>query len=348
MQIARTDELELLTVLHSGMHERPIWGQFLGRFVRRVGADSARLVVARGEAAIEVAARPFSRQVEMRTRALGEPGDAVPYGSLRPHRVYAFAEFLTPPAGQGRVLRADGEDLSAWLVVHNHEHEVSPSNVSLMSALAPHLSVALANHAALERGRLEHQVSDWALGRLGRGWLALTASGRVVAADELGERLLNEGLRLRRSADRRLMAGSAEANQRLSRAIEAAAADPGGGTRAVRIAEEPRLELLIAPLAADEADGPIFDAALVAHVQVAPPLAEEPVPALCALFDLSPAVARMAWALGRGGGVGEAAAELGLTRETARFYSKAVYAKLGVRGQAELARRLLTSTAALA
>jgi hypothetical protein len=34
--------------------------------------------------------------------------------------------------------------------------------------------------------------------------------------------------------------------------------------------------------------------------------------------------------------------------ETARSYSKALYAKLGVSGQAELGRRILTSAAVLA
>jgi hypothetical protein len=72
------------------------------------------------------------------------------------------------------------------------------------------------------------------------------------------------------------------------------------------------------------------------------------VAALGELFDLSPAVARFAWALGRTGGIAESAEQLGLTIETARFYSKQLYAKLGVKGQAELARRILTSAAALA
>jgi hypothetical protein len=116
----------------------------------------------------------------------------------------------------------------------------------------------------------------------------------------------------------------------------------------VRISDDPRLELLITPVAPDEAGAPMIGAAVAAHIQVPPPTAEAPVSALGELFDLSPAVARFAWALGRNGGMAESAEELGLTIETARFYSKTLYAKLGVNGQAELARRILTSAAALA
>ena len=44
----------------------------------------------------------------------------------------------------------------------------------------------------------------------------------------------------------------------------------------------------------------------------------------------------------------EAAADLGLTVETARNYSKKIYAKTGARGQAELVRNILTGVLALA
>ena len=34
MQISPTDERELLTVMHEGMHEQPVWGVFLSRLRR--------------------------------------------------------------------------------------------------------------------------------------------------------------------------------------------------------------------------------------------------------------------------------------------------------------------------
>ncbi len=52
--------------------------------------------------------------------------------------------------------------------------------------------------------------------------------------------------------------------------------------------------------------------------------------------------ARLARALGHGASLREAAAILGLTLETARHYSKQIYAKTGLRGQPDLIRRLWT------
>ena len=66
------------------------------------------------------------------------------------------------------------------------------------------------------------------------------------------------------------------------------------------------------------------------------------------LFGLSPSEARLAWAIAQGMSISEAAADLGLTVETARNYSKKIYAKTGARGQAELVRNILTGVLALA
>jgi len=349
MQISRTDELDLLTVLHEGMHEQPAWGPFLTRLLRRVRARGARLLVARGDAGIEFSARAQLRQGAMRRRSLDEADDPVPYTSLRRERVYSFSEFQAPQAAAGRIIRTSWEDLNGWLsILGDADDDFSAADATLLSALAPHLAIALRNYAAVERERLQRRVAHRALGRLGRGWLALTATGRVVAADEVGEQILRDGGQLRRSVERRLLAASPAAQQRLTSAIEAVAAQPDAAPHAVRISEEPRLELLIAPIAADGADGPIIGATVAAHIQADPPASADPAPVLGELFELSPAVARFAWALGRNGGMAESAEQMGISIETARSYSKALYAKLGVTGQADLTRRLLTSAAALA
>lgn len=330
------------------MHEQPPFGLFLTRLLRRVAADSVHLSLARGEAATILSARVNSRQVIVRPRSLHDPTDALPYGSLRPERIYAMSEFPNPPPFQGRVVRTSGEDIDGALTILRQDEDFSPQDGALLSALVPHLAIALRNYAAVERDRLHRSIGDRALERLGRGWLALTPGGRIVAADDLAERTLREGGQLRRSVENRLLATSPAANQRLIGVIEAAAADPAAPPHAVRIAEEPRLELLIAPLPVDEAEIPFIGAAVAAHLQVAPPDAEEPAAALGELFELPPAIARFAWTLARTGGIAESAEQLGLTVETARFYSKTLYAKLGVKGQAELAHRILTSAAALA
>jgi DNA-binding CsgD family transcriptional regulator len=66
------------------------------------------------------------------------------------------------------------------------------------------------------------------------------------------------------------------------------------------------------------------------------------------LFALSPSEARLAWSMAQGMSIAEAAKEHHLTLETARNYSKKIYAKTGARGQADLVRHILTSVLALA
>jgi hypothetical protein len=214
MQISRADELDLLTVLHEGMHEQPPFGLFLGRLLRRVGAAAVRLLIVRGEAGFELTARPNTRQIAARFRPVNAADDPVPYRSLRPDRVYSFAEFPTPLDVPGRIVRTSCGELDAWLAIRSDGDEFSARDGSLLSALTPHLSIALRNYAAVEHDRLQEQVAEWALGRLGRGWLALSATGAVVAADELAEKLLREGDLLRRSAEKRLLAASPAAHQR--------------------------------------------------------------------------------------------------------------------------------------
>ena len=69
---------------------------------------------------------------------------------------------------------------------------------------------------------------------------------------------------------------------------------------------------------------------------------------LAELFALLPSEARLALALSRGMTIAEAASDLGLTIETARTYSKKIYAKTGARGQPDLVRFIHRSVLAIA
>jgi DNA-binding CsgD family transcriptional regulator len=69
---------------------------------------------------------------------------------------------------------------------------------------------------------------------------------------------------------------------------------------------------------------------------------------LAQLFDLTASEARLALALSRGLSIAEAGPEVGLTVESARTYSKRIYAKTGARGQADLVRFIHRSVLAIA
>jgi DNA-binding CsgD family transcriptional regulator len=66
------------------------------------------------------------------------------------------------------------------------------------------------------------------------------------------------------------------------------------------------------------------------------------------IWSLTPSEARLAVALADGDSLSSAAVRLGVTLETARNYSKRIYAKMEASGQADVVRRVLTSVAPLA
>ena len=74
-----------------------------------------------------------------------------------------------------------------------------------------------------------------------------------------------------------------------------------------------------------------------------PPSCEQ----LVDMFGLLPSEARLAWLLAQATSIRDAAAALGLSEETARNYSKKIYAKTGASGHAELVRVIMTSVLAL-
>jgi DNA-binding CsgD family transcriptional regulator len=65
------------------------------------------------------------------------------------------------------------------------------------------------------------------------------------------------------------------------------------------------------------------------------------------LYTLTAVEARLATRLSQGQSVEEAAAEMGVTVNTARAYLKRIYSKIGVRRQSDLIRRLLLGLSGL-
>ena len=155
MALSRSDEVDLLTVLHEGPHEAPPWATFTARLQRRTRADEVRLTVGTGE--------------------FGE--------RLRLGRVYAAAELVEPGSaepGFGRHLRVSepgGESL--WLGVIRQAMDFTAADSALLSALAPHLAIALRTLRALDRGRARAAIADDLLRRAGISW--------VETAGQVGE-----------------------------------------------------------------------------------------------------------------------------------------------------------------
>lgn len=223
----------------------------------------------------------------------------------------------------------------------------------LLQLLLPHLKRAA--QIFLRIGMIEAQrgALQETLDRLPLGVVLLDAAGRVLQLNKAAEAITaaGDGLRVGRdglqAADpgetrslRRLVAGAAAT----SRGTGTAA---GGAMGLSRPSGALPLSVLVAPLAGERlASGPGWPAAVVF---LSDPEQKEAAPAdvLVRLYSLTRAEAKLAGKLLEGKELTEAAAELGVTMNTARTHLKRVFDKTGMQRQADLVRLLLRGPAGL-
>jgi DNA-binding NarL/FixJ family response regulator len=308
------DETDLLLPLFDGAMRRARFGAFLNRLLRRTRADHAALLLPDESF---VAGTPMP--------ALG---DQIRAAGLRAGRVYALAELPAAGAASGdaRILCLPGDE-PAWLVIAS-AGECRAADAALLSALGAYVALAVGQYRAEQHHAARHRAAAATLDRAGAGWVLLDADGRVIDADPaLAQHCEAAGLRVRRGE--RLVPASV------------AAASAAGESCAHVLHTAPLIEAVLVP-----ANQP--GAATLALCRVARRTEPAPHRQFAQLAGLPPREAEFAVALARGATIAEAGAALGLTLETARNYSKQVYAKLGLRGQAELVRRFYESGASLA
>lgn len=209
--------------------------------------------------------------------------------------------------------------------------------------LAPHLSRVI--DIARRLDLLDKQASATALvlDGLRAGVLLVEADGTIAFANSVAEQLLrgNDGLTVRNGRLRAtgLMDGAL-------RAAIGAAALPGPG-RAGTTLSLPRtradlpLSALIGPLA--ERDAPMVGTGPLAMVLLGAPELDVGFneDSLRAVYDLTPAEARLAAALCAGQSLADHADAAGVSINTVKYHLKSIFGKTGDTRQPELVRRLL-------
>jgi len=369
MRLTSHDETDLLMSLHQGVHEEPRFATFLARLKRRTEADYIGLVFRQGDVPIYEATELFvGWDLRERTRELGIEElfhlDPIPYNGLRPGRVYSAAEFaerdpdpnfnrlretyrrLVGIADERVVRITETDRVSAWLVMAR-SRECSATDSALLSAIAPHVGIALRSFVMLEQQRQRAALSGEVLRRSGTGWIVFDRQARILDLDPAIGDSIEALTRIRPRVGERLRATEPQAERVLVETAADFARDSTCAARAVTLSNSPRLDALllktdVTPAAALSL--PVMVALL--RLPVAPSL--DRAAHLCALFDLPRREAELAAALSDGLSIAEAARSLGLSLETARNYSKRLYAKLGARGQTDLVRLIQRSSATLA
>ena len=179
----------------------------------------------------------------------------------------------------------------------------------------------------------------------------------MLDSDGEGARLLADGTVLRRGAGGALTARDPAAQREIAASVAALAALGVPGAKAAQarphaivLRREPWIDMLLVAAPNRDAAPPTTRPApaLVAYVHGDSWSSADRCEQLGELFDLLPSEARLALALSRGASIAEAARDLGLSVQSARTYSKRIYAKTGARGQADLVRFIHRSVLAIA
>lgn len=307
----RADDSDILLTLYRSAQDSAAWAGFLRALSARAGATAAYVVTQReGESPqfFGAGAVPLAQEALMRMRYL---------------RPYSGDDIAAAQPFRAIRVRVDGGG-DAWVIVVRQGDDFAAATSALLSGLAPHLALATAQFWRQERA-LAHQaaVQDMAA-RLGISWVLLGANGAALAANDSvpPNLMIGDKLRLPISAQRQL-------SQRILSYVEGQNTVP----LALNIAAS---QALLVPFSG-------HGAAAILYVLSAKPAPEQAWPVLTDIFALTPNEARFAAQLVQGQSIAQAGAALGFTLETARHYSKQLYAKMGAAGQVEVVRRIENS-----
>lgn len=239
----------------------------------------------------------------------GAPIDVSALAGLRPGRVYTGDELTDRRLLPTGAADARGVDFGGGGVLAvRMRGTFRATDSALLAATAPHLAQAVRLWDVQAQQRADLIQMQAVLARLRIGRVAITGAGGLIALDPVAAQLL----------------------------AEAGPLQPFAPECGPVVLLAPDLDLLIDP------EHP--RAGLLRHR--AARLA--PAEVIAQAFGIPLPEARLARAMGHGASIAEAARLLNLTEETARTYSRRLYAQCGYRSQGALVRALWTSALALA
>ena len=358
---------DVVLALHQGVFEAPYWSSFLEKIRRITGANYASLVFrradARGDDVTFIRSGGDARQPDQ--AELGNLSDRlkVPYDALQVNRPYTLDEIVDLDDDRSRhytvylqnrhidyaiVIRVGSPDQGyGWLTLGRSQSDFDSFVTGVLTQIAPHLSTAVRTLSDLERARMRADIAQDAVQRLNFGWVTFDAKGCVVEIDPVAQRLFRSTPRLRGcSHGQPFPIGLSGVRHELRDILTEFDAQQMCRPRAMHLIDEPWLDMLLVPIAYRSISGGRTPVA-VGYVHGVFTASKERSEQLKHLFGLTGSEARLALAMSQGKTIVEAAAETNLTVETARNYSKRIYAKTGSRGHADLVRILLASVVAL-
>ena len=202
--LGHVDQVELLTALHAGVYETPPWQTFIERLRRRMRADRCWLMIGSDDpdrpnhdwlaAAPGLAGCEATKSVPAMIRSARQ----------RPGRLYAGVDLMALLPDRSlwpdlfdrhwRTVRVTGAgELSGWIAVTRSSEDFSAADGATLTALVPHLAVALQTKEVLEDQRRRATLGEMLLDRVGLGWAWVGTDGEIGAASPVARNILANG-----------------------------------------------------------------------------------------------------------------------------------------------------------
>jgi DNA-binding CsgD family transcriptional regulator len=348
MAITPYDERNLIYPLLAQLQSEASWDQFLKRLLPRTGATRLCLLQkTAGSAPVLASRREASQAMGTSLRSLDidalEQCGLIPLQSLREGRVYSLDEMHNAASDknalrQKQVMAREnvrharfvrftaGTEINAWLIIMHDRKDFGAADSALLTSVVPFLSVAISLLEEIRKLQVRATVAEEALSMIGVGQAVLDAEGKTLVADETASAAFKDfGLR----------------PDGLASSSKAMARQPGSARQLLAIGQGNRSDVMLRPARNTCKVGGRRPAAVALIRRTGAQPGVEAGQLLADRFGLSAREAELALALCRGQSLIDAGDALHLTRETARNYSKRVYAKTGTSGQADLVRTIL-------
>lgn len=364
MRTLPATEGDLIAALHEGVFEQPLWHSFLELLRIHAKASCSCLIFRPSERDAMVLLFAGTEPPEHFQRIFRERYEAapLPHQTMREGRIYDLDQLIDPgdpfrqsfyadmlAPGGGRYLRTvritEQSGVDAWLSIVS-DNDFGAVDSSLLSRIVPHFRMALRNFVALERERFRSSISSEAFGRLNFGWITLDAKCRILDTTPNVEQIFKRTSLLRRGRYNRLTFASASLDRQVTALVGRFAFHGESQSQAINLNQDPWMDMLITPVQ-PHLVSPGSSSVAIIYLNGDQWSRSDRCEQLVDLFGLLPSEARLAWAIAQGLSIAKAAETLGLTLETARNYSKKIYAKTGASGQADLVRIIFTSVLAI-
>jgi len=364
-----SDEMALIAALHEGPFEDSPWHTFLENLRLAFASDYSGIIFRppdrMGESPVELfSGDDATPELHRLYRERYAPFDPVMGTHLDEGRVYgldelfdednrdhrAYREAILIPRGirflrSVRIVEPGG--VEGWLLIARQDKDFEPFHNAMLERTAAQFRLSLRTYMALENQRAHAWIVDEAIGRLNFGWISLDNQGVVIEINPKARQILDATHSLRITREGRLAGQRGDVDKRLRHAVARLIEGHGKTPQVVNISDDPWLTMLMTSVSANASKAgrtPVLTAFLQSDRKSQADRHEQ----IASLFGLLPSEARLAVAISQGASIAQAAEMQSISVETARSYSKSVYAKMGARGQADVVRFILTSVIALA